>query len=80
MTATGGFLSATIPCNSLATLCVPHGLGRKSADDVLLLSLDGAAVAKPKIDGKHLCVPNFVGCAAGGKPRILSFLHSRLDR
>ena len=71
-TESGGSVSVTIPCNSLATLCVPHGLGRKSADAAPLLSLDGAAI-KGKVDGNHLCVPNYLGCAADAAARVLSF-------
>lgn len=72
MTLTSSSMSIKIPCNSQATLCAPHGLGRRSAEDALLLSLDGIAVAEPKIDGAHACVPNLVGCAADGLPRVLS--------
>lgn len=65
VSAVGAYrVSARIPCNTLASVCVPTS--RVSG----ALRLDGTA-ARTVVDGRHTCVPS-VGCGAGGAPRVVS--------
>ena len=56
-------VSATISCNTWASVCVPHEAGEQ-------LALDGKPAAAVK-DGRHMCVER-VGCGAGGAARIVT--------
>ena len=56
-------VSATVSCNTWASVCVPQEAGEK-------LALDGKPAAAVK-DGRHLCVEH-VGCGARGAARILT--------
>ena len=59
-------VTATLPCNTVASLCVPKSAAAAGAST---LSLDGEKV--PAVaDGRHLCVS--AGCGAGGAARVLT--------
>jgi len=71
-TATPGSLSVHVPCNTMASLCLP----RSAQDEVPYtpqsheLFLDGIEV--PAVDsGGHLCAASTVGCGAAHAPRQL---------
>jgi hypothetical protein len=61
-------LSVSVPCNTLATLCLPLSSAPEVVDGLLL---DGAEVQSRRI-GNAWCVQNAVSCGAGGKARVLS--------
>ena len=72
--AKAGEVAVAVPCNSMATLCVP----RAAADGGALftplnarLLLDGAEVGATT-SGGHLCAAQPVGCGAAGAPRRLT--------
>ena len=73
VTAKPGYVEVGVPCNTLATLCLP----RSSADTESYttqshhLLLDGLQVGAASRGG-HLCAAEAVGCSAGGSPRRLS--------
>lgn len=72
ITAGPGALDVQVPCNSLATLCLP-----RSSRDVSVFSpethrllLDETEVAAQAVAG-HLCATHPVGCGVAGAPRAL---------
>lgn len=72
ITATPGALDVEVPCNTVATLCVPrsaHDAGYFTPANSVLL-LDGSE--EPAVtQGGHLCVARGLGCGASGAARQL---------
>lgn len=68
LSATPSALSVSVPCNALATLCLPLG---STAAEVQGLLLDGAEVQSHRV-GKAWCATEAVSCGSGGKPRSLT--------
>jgi hypothetical protein len=73
VTAEPGAVAVGVPCNTIATLCVP-----RSAQDATLytpethlLLLDGIEVSAVAT-GTHLCASEPLGCGPAGAPRRLS--------
>jgi hypothetical protein len=69
--ATARSIDVTVPCNTLAALCIAnlaHG-------PVPVLHLDGGVVAKEDmaLEGQHACVHR-VGCGVGGAARRLAWV------
>jgi hypothetical protein len=69
-----GGLEVTVPCNSVATLCMP----RSTRDNGVLLTLlshhlllDGTEIEAVAAGG-HLCTARGVGCGAGGAARQIN--------
>jgi hypothetical protein len=74
VTAGSGSVEVGVPCNTLATLCLP----RSSRDTMLYtprttrLMLDGAEVESVVTDGGHMCAAQPVGCGGNGASRKLT--------
>ena len=67
-------LAVSVPCNTKATLRVPHRIPQDLAPLAShVLMLDGVLVpeASTFVDGLHMCVPN-VGCGAAGVKRTIT--------
>merc|ERR1712217_187620 len=73
VTAAPGAIEVGVPCNTLATLCIPRSasdanFGLSPATHRLILDdKDVDAV----LSGAHLCAESTVSCGAGGAPRRL---------
>jgi alpha-L-rhamnosidase len=71
-------LAVAIPCNSLATLCMPQTttVNRKgsSYDVGHHLLLDGVRVKGVWAGAGHLCTSQSVGCGIGDRPRVLQHI------
>ena len=63
-------LEVRVPCNSVATLCLPR-TAHDTAPRKTRLLLDGVEIPSAT-HGGHLCGVHGVGCGAGGAPRRLS--------
>jgi len=81
VTASVGALQVQVPCNSLATLCLPRsatdsaqGLSFTASTGLLL---DGKHVAA-KVSGGHLCASAPVSCGRSGAARVLSALDTAM--
>ena len=70
--ATRSSLAVSMPCNTLARLCLPRSAHTKTllSTRSMRLMLDGAEVAA-ELNGGHLCASQPLGCGEGGKPRRL---------
>ena len=65
-------LAVTIPCNALATVCMPHTTTVSNKGRYLLL--DGVRVEAVSAGAGHLCAAQSIGCGLGGRPRVLQHL------
>ena len=77
VTVTPTTLAVTVPCNTVARLCLPRSQGdtgrRGSALSVpvsAVLALDGVVVDSI-FEGGHVCTRALVGCGAAGEPRVI---------
>jgi hypothetical protein len=70
--ATATTVYVTVPCNTMATLCIaaPAEATRRA---VARYELDGHAIVAEilRVDGTHACVAT-VGCGVAGAPRKLA--------
>jgi len=86
--ASGAATAAGVPCGSVATLCLAHGLPAAALQlgDAAAAAAVAAKVRAVRLDGdtieagwalldvarRHVCVRE-VGCGAGGAPRTVTF-------
>ena len=72
VTASPGTVSVQVPCNSMATLCIPRSaqdekMFTPQSHHLLLDDVEETSVAS----GGHLCMARDVSCGENGSPRRL---------
>jgi len=73
VTASPGAVEVDVPCNSIATLCVPRAekdSGQLFTPQTHRLMLDGSEVVSV-VSGEHLCASQGVSCGKSGEARQL---------